>query len=76
MMFPESVTQPSSGPTLTQTFRVTGIFHVDFAEYDERLAFASLTAVQRVSKALVAQDLVVFRTPRPEHPGPAPATSK
>jgi ABC-type lipoprotein release transport system permease subunit len=48
MMLPKSVTQPSNGPTLAQTFRVTGIFHVDFDEYDERLAFASLTAVQKI----------------------------
>jgi lipoprotein-releasing system permease protein len=48
MTLPKAVTQPSSGPTLAQTFRVTGFFHVDFDEYDERLAFASLTAVQKV----------------------------
>jgi lipoprotein-releasing system permease protein len=29
-----------------KVFRVTGTFHVDFDEYDERLAYASLAAVQ------------------------------
>ncbi len=30
-------------------FRVTGTFHVGFAEYDERLAFTALAAAQRVA---------------------------
>ena len=29
-----------------KVFRVTGTFHTDFGEYDERLAYASLSALQ------------------------------
>jgi len=42
-----AVTLPADDrPARTKVFRVTGMFHMDFDEYDDRLALAALPAVQ------------------------------
>lgn len=43
---PASLAAMDAGAGTQQVFRVTGLFHMDFDEYDERLALASLSAVQ------------------------------
>jgi lipoprotein-releasing system permease protein len=45
---PQIGSAPKAEPTHEYVFRVAGTFHIGFDEYDDRLAFASLAAVQKV----------------------------
>jgi lipoprotein-releasing system permease protein len=45
-LVPEEISAWAPPPPGRHTFRVTGMFHLDFDEYDRRLAYASLSAMQ------------------------------